>query len=732
MGIRIVAALLLFAVALMGQGCAGFPLPFGQQAEPPGGTASAPGSTGSAAAPPSPAASSGSASPPASPAAVRPASQGATAPTAVQPRQKAPASVTSIVVKPRIDQEKAQTSLISASAGGKIEASAPNGVTYTLEIPKDSLLTDELITVTPVSQIDGLPLSGGLLGAVDLKPDGVRFVRPVVLTIKLPSGFNNADLIGFAYQGAGEGLHLYPVSGDGSAITAHLMHFSSYGAGEGTGDDSQYLLGPDEPAKNLTEAEARFESEVATAYEKARRTNKSVDEGKELEDALRAFFDAQVWPNLKSAETNDQLLDSALSQYLSWLKQAELAGLREVFGPERERADASAKKGLRNAFDKASQRCVQDIDYEQGYRMLTRARQAGLLYGIEYEDLNDKLDKCWRFRLDYESIVKWEIPTPQNFTAHVKSQVTLKMRPDMTAFDGEAPLEYVEYSMEWMGDASIMNALCQVDLKSTDTTLTVSPLVSGLNVSEKGTPPRMLAVLDPGSTTETWGLKCDTGAGTIQTLIPFPALGWSSGFSQVHKDQSYYPSTVNGVPEGSRKYIFNHFQPAGKPVVGRETGTREATVEGARVTDEYTIDIIHMPKGGATDTSGSSDQSGSSEPARKPVGPKTTDASALPPELKPIPGPPDFDVVEGSTTRMAPGGTFQFAQASWWGTGSIQQTVGFYNQALAGDWIPGDEMMGQSDFRMEFVSKTDSNRTLQLDGEVDKGGITVRQTIQQK
>ncbi|MDA8343090.1 MAG: GGDEF domain-containing protein, partial [Actinomycetota bacterium] len=48
-------------------------------------------------------------------------------------------------------------------------------------------------------------------------------------------------------------------------------------------------------------------------------------------------------------------------------------------------------------------------------------------------------------------------------------------------------------------------------------------------------------------------------------------------------------------------------------------------------------------------------------------------------------------VVDGSITRTAPGGAFQSAQASWWGTGTIQQTAGFYRQALAGtgdapDW----------------------------------------------
>ena len=703
---RAVMASLLIA-ALLGQGCGSLPQSIGRGAVAPGEAPATPAS-------PSPLQPSPQAASPAS-----------AAPAAAD-HPKAPVSA-GTAVKPKVDQEKAQTALIPASSGGKIELKSGNGVTYTLEVPKDALLSDEIITMAPVAQIDGLPLSGGLLGAVDLRPEGMRLVKPATLTIQLPAGFKAADLIGFAYQGGGEDFHLYPVSAKGTAITANLMHFSSYGGGQGTQADSQTQQG-----KTPTGAESQFENEMGAALDNARRTGSDPSSNQQVEEALRHFFDNQLSQDLKTAETNDGSIDTAVAEYLTWLRNVQLLGMEAHFETEMKLADASVKKGLRNAFDKASQRCAQDLDWEQGLKMLNRARQAELLYGIQYEDLDSKLQQCWTFRLDYESIITWELDDNMNIVAHVKSQVPLNMNSDMTAFDGEAPLKYVEYKVEWRGESSMMNSLCDIETTTTDTTLSVSPMILRMNLSTDG-PAQTKGFLAPEETTEQWSWVCDMGAGKIRTKMPFPSVGWSTGFHEVHKRFEVYETVINGVrQDAKRKYLFANFKSVGKPVIARKTGTDTATVNGSKVTDEYTIDIVHMPKGGTNDMSNSSSETARNEPARKPVGPKTIDASALPPELQSIPGPPDFGVVDQSISRSAPGGSFEFARASWWGAGSISETAGFYRQVLSADWIPGDETVSQSSFSMEFVSKTDSKRTLILDGKTDSGGIRVLETVQQK
>jgi hypothetical protein len=713
---RVLTVVILVVSALLGYGCANIPFPGGGDIVPPQPTA---------------AETTGTSSVPAVPAVSAPTAPTQGAPATSSARADTPTG-SGTTVKPRVDQDKAQSALIAAGSGGKIEIKASGGVTYTLDIPKDALLSDEIITMVPVTQIDGFPLSGGMLGAVELRPEGMRLVKPATLTIQMPVGFKNADLIGFAYKRAGENFHLYPVSAKGSQITTSLAHFSSYGGGQGTQSDSQAQQG-----RQPTDAESSFENDMGAAMDKARQTDGSPS-NPETEDALRRFFNDQVGPDLKGAESNDQTLDAAIGEYLNWARQAALLGMDDRFQAEFAAASRSMEKGLKNAIDKASQRCVQDIDWEQGLKMISRARTAQLLNGLngfsgagmDLQDIRPKLDQCWRFRLDYESIVKWQLDDNMDITAHVKSQVTLNMREDMTAFDGEAPLEYVEHEVNWRGESALMNAFCDITTDTTDTTLSVSPMILSMNLSTSG-PPQIRGLLDPGDTTEKWSWVCDTGAGTIRTTMPIPTVGWSLGFKTVNKKRELNETTVNGVPDGKPKYLFHDFKPVGKPVIARETGTGTEAVDVGKVTEEYTIDIVHMPKGGANDTPSSSSQT-SSAPARKPVGPKTTDASALPAELAPVPAPPDFAVVDQSTTRTAPGGSFQFAQASWWGTGSISQAAGFYRDALSADWNPGDEMVAQSSFSMTFVSKTDSNRTLSIDGKTDSGGTRILETLQQE
>jgi hypothetical protein len=706
---RFLLGVAITAAALLSQGCLGSPAP----GEPNPVAPPAPEASQAAGGATSPRAVSGPApaqgQPPAS-----------SKPGSTQPR--APGSA--LRVRPNVERDQAGTALIGAARGGRVEVESA-GVTYRLEIPPDALLGDEVITLSPISHIDELPLSGGLLGAVELQPHGLRLVRPATLTIQMPGNFKAADLMGFAYQGDGEEFHLYPVSAEGTTITASLMHFSGYGAGQGTEADSKA-----QQDRQPTAAEARFEQEMAAAFEKARRAGGDVSHSNDdFERALLRFFNYQVMPGLKAAESNDQVCFSAISEYLSWLRSVELLGLRERFESQISQADASAKKALRNAFDRAAERCARELDWKQGMEMLRYARWNNTLYGGEAEwgDLWSKLEECWRFRLDYESIVEWDLGSSDiRVTAHVKSQVPLKMRDDLTAFDGRAPLEYVEYSI-----SSALDSFCEVQTETTNTYLSVSPFVFSVNLAATS-PSTVRALLDPGAMTETWSMVCGWGAGNVWTEMPFPAVGWSAGFHTINKKRELHESVINGVPEGKPKYLFTDFQEVGKTVALRESGFQEATVDGATVTEAYTIDVIHTPKGGATESTKEPEKPKVTPTPRTPVGPKTTDASALPAELKQVPMPPQFGVVEGSTTRTAPEGSFQMAQASLWGPGSIQGTVDFYNRALLADWNPGDESVGQSSFSMSFTSKGDSRRTLSLDGKTDGDGVRVLETVQQK
>ena len=83
-------------------------------------------------------------------------------------------------VAPRLDDANAATERIGRE-GGTVSATGADGATYTLAIPAGALISDEDITLTPVGAVDGLPFSGGLAGAVQLAPDGLRLFEPATL-----------------------------------------------------------------------------------------------------------------------------------------------------------------------------------------------------------------------------------------------------------------------------------------------------------------------------------------------------------------------------------------------------------------------------------------------------------------------------------------------------------------------------------------------------------------------
>ena len=71
------------------------------------------------------------------------------------------------------------------SSGATITATGGDGTFFTLEIPPGALHRRERISVIPVKSVQGLPLEkGGAVGTVQLEPEGLRFDRPVKLTIE--------------------------------------------------------------------------------------------------------------------------------------------------------------------------------------------------------------------------------------------------------------------------------------------------------------------------------------------------------------------------------------------------------------------------------------------------------------------------------------------------------------------------------------------------------------------
>ena len=115
-----------------------------------------------------------------------------------------------------------------------MSVTAQDGTKYTLTMPKDALLSAVEVTMTPVDTIAGLPLTKGLVGAVQLEPHGIQLNKPASLTIEPPADAPVAEQTAFLYHQGGHDFHLYPL-GPERTLTMRLMHFSTPGVGLAAG-----------------------------------------------------------------------------------------------------------------------------------------------------------------------------------------------------------------------------------------------------------------------------------------------------------------------------------------------------------------------------------------------------------------------------------------------------------------------------------------------------------------
>ncbi len=111
--------------------------------------------------------------------------------------------------------------------------------------------------------------------------------------------------------------------------------------------------------------------------------------------------------------------------------------------------------------------------------------------------------------------------------------------------------------------------------------------------------------------------------------------------------------------------------------------------------------------------------------AAAPAGPKLAPASVLPDELKSLPMPTGFEVVENSTRRSASRGKFQSADAQLFGKMSIEDLNTFYKTRLAAQWDAIVEDKGSGDLQYTYMNKKDQSLTLYINAEQTDTGTTI-------
>jgi len=144
-------------------------------------------------------------------------------------------------IHPVLDGARSSVSAIGP-AGGFVNATGADGVTYRLAVPAGALDAGRLITLTPVAAIADLPLSRGLAAAAQFEPSGLHLAVPGTLTITFPGSV--PPLVAFAYGGDGTDFAVVASSVGAQAVTIAVEHFSGAGAGTPSAADFDALVAP--------------------------------------------------------------------------------------------------------------------------------------------------------------------------------------------------------------------------------------------------------------------------------------------------------------------------------------------------------------------------------------------------------------------------------------------------------------------------------------------------------
>ena len=277
-----------------------------------------------------------------------------------------------------LDDDLAASAVIS-TAGGSLSAQAADGTQFTLTFPEGALQSEETITLTPVSGVEGLPFSGGLVGGVQMAPEDLRLFQPATLTIASPNtvadeGF---ETVAFGYHQDGQGVYLNPSTIVGNILTLEVWHFSGAAAAQATPTEIQTQHQEYVPSI----AEDAFTQRVME-YLGIERQAQMLGEpdpegGERMIEFLREAYESFIAPQLPIALQDCKKAPAILSRALSWARQATLMTGEDEFGPEIDK--------IMETIEQAKEKCIQNYTGEGKYRISGEQSGMQVVSGYEFQ-----------------------------------------------------------------------------------------------------------------------------------------------------------------------------------------------------------------------------------------------------------------------------------------------------------------------------------------------------------
>jgi hypothetical protein len=406
-----------------------------------------------------------------------------------------------ITVTPLLDSSHSIQALISSAKGGTLTATGADGSIFTLTIPPNDLLSDEVITMTPIVSIGDIPLSGGFAAGIDLQPQGLRLLVPATLTITSPATAAPGQQWGFSYSGSGADFHIYPLN-LGATITMNILHFTGFGWGMAPS------LGSTLEAAIALQTEARVEQQVAqlTQQERARELNPNNPQPPSLDPQylenmatlLQQEYTDVVQPLIDAAMGDDGFLQKASEIVTGWEKQVELLDLdgQEPFASEVAATKSALVQLIVKFHNNAFARCLapdgvavaESANMLEAFRELTLLDQTALL-----PNFNTQVAACMAgsLQLTFDSTIIGELAEQSvgnlDTTSHVlATDVPLQFDTTKLQYFGTGPLAYESFSgvIHWVPPLSDCGSSFSGIPGTIDVTGVIDLNVNGLSIKQ--------------------------------------------------------------------------------------------------------------------------------------------------------------------------------------------------------------------------------------------------------
>ena len=306
---------------------------------------------------------------------------------------------------PVLETARAVTRTAYPFADTTIVATAADGTTYTLVVPRDALLSAQAITMTPVSSVSGLPMSGGLRAAVQLEPHGLLLQVPATLTIDSPDLGELDEQTAFLFHEGGEDFHSYPPAmpepgDDADVMRMRLTHFSTPGVGSGPA--------PGMPVRSLGQLEAAVSSLLG--QERASQLAGNAPDpavGEKVAALMRAYYDNVLVVQLSEAENDPTKAPQATAEGLGWMRQFQLIGVMD--DPRYDDLVARIERIWKNAMNHYWTECVEEHELGAAPILLGIARTAALFSWAWAEEAADKAMRCANVEVRFTSSLTAEM-----------------------------------------------------------------------------------------------------------------------------------------------------------------------------------------------------------------------------------------------------------------------------------------------------------------------------------